>query len=283
MDLSRARIVLRERSTLDVLDLALRFVVAHKGAYAKVTGVAVVPALLVSWGLASRAGWAWGWIAAIPLALLAQTPFTVLASRLVFEPDVRLRDVIGASLRSLPRLFVLRILQLLLLGAGLFTFVAARSSGEVAVVVLVSILAFALILPGLAIDVALLFVSEAAILERATLGATISRSRRLLRGHSGQAIAAALALFLLHVAATLLGDDVGRFVVGSLFQFGEPAALWTAGGSPLALAGFWLFLPYAATARFFVYLDLRTRSEGWDIQTRFAAIALRAQEKRAAA
>jgi hypothetical protein len=39
-----------------------------------------------------------------------------------------------------------------------------------------------------------------------------------------------------------------------------------------------LFIPYVATARFLAYLDLRTRSEGWDIQTRFAAIALRAAE-----
>ena len=30
---------------------------------------------------------------------------------------------------------------------------------------------------------------------------------------------------------------------------------------------------FVASARFLVYLVVRTRSEGWDIQTRFAALA----------
>ena len=69
MDLSRSRVVLRQRSVLDVLDLALRFVVAHAGAYARVTLVAVVPAALVSWAVARTADWFWGWVATILLAL----------------------------------------------------------------------------------------------------------------------------------------------------------------------------------------------------------------------
>ena len=35
MDLMRARVALRERPLLDVLDLAVRFCAAHAGAYAK--------------------------------------------------------------------------------------------------------------------------------------------------------------------------------------------------------------------------------------------------------
>ena len=101
---------------------------------------------------------------------------------------------------------------------------------------------------------------------------------RLTSAQSGQAVIAALSLLVLHAGATFLGDDVGRTVVSDVLQFREPESLWSAGGSSLALIGFWLFVPYVATARFFVYLDLRTRSEGWDIQTRFAAIALRARE-----
>ncbi|CAN5747553.1 hypothetical protein BH11MYX4_BH11MYX4_30880 [soil metagenome] len=34
-------------------------------------------------------------------------------------------------------------------------------------------------------------------------------------------------------------------------------------------------IPYVATARFFIYLNVRTRVEGWDVQTRFAALAAR--------
>lgn len=255
MDLSRSRVVLRQRSVLDVLDLSLRFVVAHAGAYAKVGAVVAAPAALASWGLARTLGWAWGWMAAIFMALLVQAPFTLLASRLVFDPEVRIRDVLGASIRALPRVFALRTLQVLAVATGLLFFV----------------------LPGLWIGVTLLFVVEAAVLEGATLGGAVSRSLRLAGSQSGEAVVATLALVALHAGATLLGDDVGRTLVSDLFQFREPDSIWTAGGSALALAGFWLFLPYVATARFFVYLDLRTRSEGWDIQTRFASLAIRAR------
>jgi hypothetical protein len=48
-------------------------------------------------------------------------------------------------------------------------------------------------------------------------------------------------------------------------------------GGPLFMFGMWLAVPLLTTARFFVYLNLRTRREGWDIQTRFAAIAARSE------
>ena len=37
------------------------------------------------------------------------------------------------------------------------------------------------------------------------------------------------------------------------------------------------FVPYAATVKFLLYLNVRTRAEGWDVQTRFAALARRAE------
>jgi hypothetical protein len=262
MDLSRARIVLRQRSVLDVLDLALRFFVEHAGSYARVSAVALLPAAIVSWGVAQTAGWAWGWIVTVFLALLVQTPFTALASRLVFQPDVRVRDVLGTSLRALPRVVALRVVQVLAVGIGLMLF----------------------LVPGVWIGILLFFIVEVAVLERATFGQAMSRSRRIMAGQSGQALVAVLALVGLHLAAIAIGDEVGRAVLVDLFQFSAPETLWTAGGSTLALLGFWLFVPYVATARFLVYLDLRTRSEGWDIQTRFAALALRSAdpERRAA-
>jgi hypothetical protein len=261
VDLSRARVVLRQRSTLDVMDLALRFIVANAALYAKVTAIAIVPFALVTWGVAWSAGWAWAWTATVLLALLVETPFTVLASRLVFEKDVRIRGVLGASLRALPRLFLVRAVQVLAVVTGMFF----------------------LVFPGIWLAVIFMFVVEATILERSKWTAAFARSRTLALGKSAQAITAGMLLLLLSAAAAVLGDDVGRFGITSLFQFHEPEALWTAGGSPMALFGFWLFVPYAATARFFVYLDLRTRSEGWDIQTRFAAIALRGSDHQRAA
>jgi len=74
----------------------------------------------------------------------------------------------------------------------------------------------------------------------------------------------------------------GRAFIGELLQFRPPAPAWTAGGSVLAILGFFAIIPYVTTARFFTYLNMRTRTEGWDIQTRFAAIAARGQQEEAA-
>ena len=67
----------------------------------------------------------------------------------------------------------------------------------------------------------------------------------------------------------------GRELLGSLFEVRPPPSIFREGVSTLALLGFWMVLPLRATTRFFVYLDIRTRTEGWDIQTRFAALAAR--------
>lgn len=66
-------------------------------------------------------------------------------------------------------------------------------------------------------------------------------------------------------------------MLAELFQFQPPASMFTQGGSVLAVLGWFAIIPYAATARFFVYLNVRTRVEGWDVQTRFAALAMRAE------
>ena len=52
-------------------------------------------------------------------------------------------------------------------------------------------------------------------------------------------------------------------------------------GGPIALLAMWLAVPILTTGRFFVYLNLRTRREGWDIQVRFNAIAQKEKEAEA--
>ena len=64
MDLMRARVALRERALLDVLDLAVRFCGAHARAYGKLVFAVLVPAWFASWLLARWGGWLLGWTAA---------------------------------------------------------------------------------------------------------------------------------------------------------------------------------------------------------------------------
>jgi hypothetical protein len=93
-------------------------------------------------------------------------------------------------------------------------------------------------------------------------------------------------LLLGPICAAMLADVAGREMLQGLLEVRPPPSMFHEGISWLALVGWWGSVPWLATARFFVYLDTRTRTEGWDIQTRFAAIAARAsaadQERQAA-
>ena len=80
MDLVHARVALRERPLLDVVDLSIRFCVANAGAYARLSVAVLVPGLLASFATARLGGWAAGWMAAVALSALVDAPFVALAS-----------------------------------------------------------------------------------------------------------------------------------------------------------------------------------------------------------
>ncbi len=250
----RARVAFRERTLLDVLDLALRFCAAHPVAYAKVALAVLVPGWAVSCALARAGGWWLGWVVAIALAAFADAPFVALASRLVFEDEVDTADVLGAGLRALPRLAGVRATQL----------TAALASS----------LIFGL--PWLYLGPMLLFCVEVIVLERTGVSATIVRAHRIAGARFGAALSAMVLLLTMRIAAALVADVAGREILAGVLEITPPPSAFHVGGSWLALLGWWTVVPLAATARFFTYLDIRTRSEGWDIQTRFAAIAARA-------
>lgn len=254
MNILAARVAFRERPLVDVIDLSLRFVVVHARDYAKVALAVVLPAFLASWAAASLGGWVVGWVVAIALSSLATTPFTILASRLVFEEVPRTRDVLAAAARDLPGILVVRLLSLFALALGLLV----------------------LVVPAAWFGAVVFFVDEVKLLERADLTPAFARAQRLATSSLGTALMAHLLFLVLRVSAVALADVAGRAVLGELLQFRPPESAFSAGGSVLCLAGLFLTVPFFATGRLFAYLDVRTRSEGWDIQTRFAALAARA-------
>jgi len=175
MDVMRARVALRERSLLDVLDLAARFVFAHKKAYGRVALAVLAPAFLASWAFAEAAGWGWGWVDAIAIGAVVQAPFTALASRLVFADKVSTGEVLRASTRALPTLFGVRLVQ--------------------AVAIALSI-AF-LLLPVLWIGTIMFFLVEVIVLEHAPAGTAFVRASRLSGTRFGDAMLAFLLTALI--------------------------------------------------------------------------------------
>jgi hypothetical protein len=254
MDLMRARVALRERPLLDVLDLALRFCAAHWTAYAKVSCAVITPAFALSWAVARAGGWWLGWLSVVVMTAFAGAPFVALASRLVFADEVTVRESLGIALRATPRLAGVRFIQLLGLGASLLL----------------------LGLPWLWAGTSLLFVVEVIVLEQTSVGASLGRAQRIANAHFGTALLTMVLLALAPAGVAALTDVAGRELLQEMLEVRSPRSMFADGGSSLALLGWWLSLPVLATARFFVYLDIRTRTEGWDIQTRFAAIATRA-------
>ncbi len=257
MDLTRTRVTLRERAVVDVLDLALRFVVDHGRVFAKAGAFVLPPFFLASVAVARMWGALAAWGFCLFAASLAAAPFTVLASRLVFEDEVKVLPAAAVAARRTLHLVLLRVATFLGAALGLLFFTV----------------------PGLWFMCLALFVGEVSVLEGASARAALSRSASMVRRESGQAVLALMLLALLHVVACIAADGGGRAIVVVLLESHAPAPMWEAGWSVLSLLGFWLFVPYAATARFLVYNDVRTRSEGWDIQTRFVAIASRALEE----
>ncbi len=255
MDLMRARVALRERSLADVLDLTVRFCVRHQRAFATLAAFVILPGFAVSWAVAARWGWAAGWAAAVALAVFADVPFLVLASRLLFDDTVPLRPVLGDAARALPRVFAVRLVQLASWASG----VALAGVGWIYLGPIV------------------LFLGEVAVLERTSARVALRRARVLATAHLGTATLTTLVILVLVAGGVALADLAGRELLEEVLEVRAPPSLWVAGGSWLALLGGWCAVPLVATSRFFVYIDCRTRSEGWDIQTRFAAIAARAR------
>lgn len=252
-DLLEARVALRHRSLLDVFDLSLRFLVAHPLPYAILCVVVLGPALAVSLAVAAASGWTAAWWTAVVLLGFARVPFLVLGSRLVFDRVVPIGDVLGAALRALP-------------GVGLLRFVAAC--------------AFALgtlifVLPALWLGSIFLYIDEAKVLERAPVFAAFGRSQRLAGADAGDAFLFFVLFGLLHVGGVFLGDAALRGILGGLLQVTPPPPLMEEGGSVLAMISFWALVPYLSTTRLLAYLNVRTKAEGWDVQTRFARLARR--------
>jgi len=256
VNLLAARVVLRQRSLADTLDLALPFCLANKRPLGMLALVVLGPlaALLAFLRLAKH--WPWGsiWLLYLAAALLIEGAFTVALGELLFKPpaEVRVRTFVARFLRRLPAIvFAVVVRQVMLIGT-------------------IWILA-----PGS------IFVPEAMLLEGASFGRALTRSRALARNRIGSCVGIWLATGLLPVFGAIAMDVVCNALVGFVLQLGHPVGeLFENGGSGFAVLGALLAVPLAAAVRFLGYVDLRTRKEGWDIQLRFVALADQGAQRR---
>jgi hypothetical protein len=257
MNLFAARVVLRPRSLTEVLDLAAPFCLQNARLLGRLSLVVLVPVAAAVGGLRLGLGWSWPgvWAVAVSLAWLAEGVFTAALGEALFRDpaEVRIGATVGRFLRRLPAVMVVQVTRL-----GVMVACAT------------------MVLPVFIEGPRWLFPVEAILLENAPVGQSIRRSRSLGQRRTGFCLGLAAALLAVPVAAAMLVDLLGGNLLGFVFQLGQPlGSLFDDGGSGFAVLGLLLAVPLAASMRFLGYIDLRTRSEGWDIQLRFAAWAER--------
>ncbi len=255
MNLRSARVVLRVRGAADILDLAAPFCLGGWRLLLPLLGMVLLPAFAACLAARSWLHWSWPsvWSLAVVLGGLVHAPFTLACGELLFHDPRRVRvvSILGRCLHRSPSFLATYVLTRLIHAISAFTLMLLPFSAG-----------------------ALFAVHEAALLEGAGPFSAMARSGRAVRGQGTSAFGIAAALLLLPLAGVVAGEATGGALVATVLQFGEPfGSLWSTGGTPYALAGFFLTVPLSAAARFLKYIDLRTRKEGWDIQLRFMAIA----------
>jgi hypothetical protein len=204
----------------------------------------------VSWA----ASWHWA-TALLPLALgpLIQAPFTLLGGRLLFDESVSVGDI-ASDLRA--RAWPSWIPSLAIAFAAFVGSVA--SCGVIAVSLLF-----------------LVFLPECALLERVDPRRGLRRSWRLSSGAPGGAIAGAIGRWVLAAWCASVAEASGQAVVSYIFQANLPIPSALDGfATPWVLLGLLASSPLWAIWRLMLYVDARTRVEGWDLQVGLRAAGL---------
>lgn len=255
MNLDAATIVLRPRGVGEIVDLSLRFCMGPAmRAYLRLSAWALAPFYAGCLALRYGAGWGWPWVwlLSATLSVLLEAPFTIAVSRILFSETV-------TPAQTFRMLFSHRAAY-------------ARALGLLLAVVLFAGWTLVMIPWACA---RLLFLDEVALLEGVSKG-QLARCRQLTMGRSAL-YGFLLALWVGRIGCVFVAELIGNAMTDDVLQLGQPfGTLFEDGGSPFALFGFFAAIPFAATARFLQYIDTRTRSDGWDIQLRFIAIASRA-------
>ena len=251
MNPNLCRVALRPRSPFEVFDLTLRFARERARPLLWLTLWTVGPAfagcLLVAWLMDFSLG---AVFVAVLVGPVVHAPFTLLGGRLLFQDDASVAQAIKDSFRA---------------------------TGAVVLTTLAEYLQWALVCTGIGVIALPVFVylPETALLERVPLARGIGRTSRLAAGQVGVAVVAAAGRWILLFWGGLVGELTGQVIVGFLLQLGQPFGSLEGGVlTPYLLLGVLLTHPLYALFRLLLYVDVRTRMEGWDLQVGLRALGL---------
>jgi hypothetical protein len=248
MNVWEARVVVRERSLAEIVDLAVRFsLVLGAGLYVRLAACLLLPSYaLCFWLLHSEVSPVLVGVLAVVLFSLLQLPFTVAAGRLMFSAQVSLTEVLSSSLRLLFRASLARALALLLIAGG----------------------ASLVILAPLAIARAL-YLGEVVVLEGAGAFSAYRRTTRITARRVPETFGVWLSLIAASAAFIALSHIFASALSAEGLEIEALPSVWSGMNLDAGIAGLFLSVPLVSSLRFLAYIDNRTRREGWDIQVRF--------------
>ncbi len=251
------QVEIRSRTVGQTVAMATRLLQARTGRILFAWALYSVPLLLLTLALllgTSLSPW-WIWFFLILGAPAFSLPVMVTVGHLVFSPTVTSGTVIWTSLRRFwGHLFLILFLRVATLAASL-----------------------AFVVPGFFVWRMGWFLGPVVALEGSDVGASMGRSRHFSAGFHGlttvhmlnggalllywtMAVAALVHFFIHYV----IGLNVAA--VGDLLRYEHYHHL-------LGLSAFCLVVPFISLYWFFVYLEVRTRKEGWDLEIAFRARA----------
>jgi hypothetical protein len=249
MAYDRTLIQIRERSFLELLDLALVVIRSRPWTLGLAAAAGIVPLALFNAWLYSRDPfppgiWVLLWFWEAPWATL---PLTVVLGGLMFDQ----RPGVAATLRRL----------LIALPALILVHVIIR--GMLAVTILLIPL-----IPG-----RLWFASEVILLERAGPFRALRRCWMISTDRSGEFFLEWIGQFFFGLAFALCFWVGTGAAASGLFESDvtwEQPMVSDLGGLRFQV-GVWIAIAFFGVARFLNYIDLRIRSEGWELRLQLQA------------
>lgn len=257
MNVGQTLIKIRERSTFDLMDLALVLVRNRPWPILVASFFGCLPFAALNLWLTTNDPEFPGYAYYVLLALempWATVPLTVVLGGLMFGERPSVRKVVNAVLRSIVPMF---LFQFLLRG------------------VLVLIWIFIPILPA-----RLAFVNEVILLERGRWRRVYDRSGILCGDQGGALFLRAVGQLLLgagFVAALWWGWQVLKMVAifGDDWQEIEGPSFYL----PSVQIGFWIAVSFFGIVRFLTYIDQRIRLEGWEVELRLRQVGAAMEEE----
>jgi hypothetical protein len=255
--LNELQVEIKARTSGELVALAARMVQTRPGpilsAWAFYSVCTAGLGALGLWGLRLHPAWV---LTLVPMvASIFSLPLYTTVGHLVFSPSVTFGTVARATLRRgfsfLLLFFINRLLTLL----GLC----------------------ALVVPGLYVWRSSWFLGPIVLLEGSALGASFRRGRRFAIGFQGRVLGHAFNSALNVGYLSLAFGSLAHFMTVNVFglTFSDLAQLPLHDGyyAFMALLGFALAAPFVTIVWFFVYLDVRIRKEGWDLEIAFRSRA----------